>query len=74
MNLSQVLQFWVSTKNIIINLFRIPESFNENLSNQRFGYTITFVNSQHKNTYQKGDFVLKNLFEMFVGKISGTYT
>ena len=35
----------------------IPESFNANIS-----YKITFMNSQHKNTNSKGNFVLKNRF------------
>ena len=37
----------------------IPESFNTNISHQLFDYTITFVNSQHKKTNSKGDFVPK---------------
>ena len=37
----------------------IPESFNTNISHQRFDYKVTFVNSQLENTNSKGDFVLK---------------
>ena len=36
-----------------------------------FDLKITFVNSQHKKTNSKGDFILKNRFETFVLKISG---
>ena len=35
-----------------------------------FDYKITFVNSQHKNTDSKGDFILKTRFETFVLKFS----
>ena len=42
--------------------FCMPESFNMNISHQLFDKTITFVNSQHKNTNSKGDFLLKNRF------------
>ena len=44
------------------NTFSLPKIFNTNISHQLFDKTITFVNSQHKNTYSKGDFVLKNQF------------
>ena len=33
---------------------------------QLFGYKITFVNSQRKNTNSKDDFVFKNRFETLV--------
>ena len=39
-----------------------PESFNTKILHQLFDYTITFVNSQHKNTNSRCDFVLKNRF------------
>ena len=38
----------------------IPESYNTNISHQLLDYTITFVNSQQKNTNSKGEFVLKS--------------
>ena len=46
-----------------INTFRIPESFNINISHQFFDYKITFVNSHRDNTNLNGDFVLKNRVE-----------
>ena len=46
-----------------VNKLCITESFNTNISHQLFDYTITFVNSQHKNTNSKGDFVLKPSFK-----------
>jgi hypothetical protein len=45
------------------NVFCIPETFNTNISHQLLDYTINFVNSQHKNTNSKGDFV--RLFKDF---------
>ena len=40
--------------------FLFTRNFNTNISHQIFDYSITFVNSQHKNTNSKGDFVLKS--------------
>ena len=51
--------------------FVFQKFFNMNISHQHFDYKIAFVNSQHKNTNFKGDFFLKNRFEMYVLKISG---
>ena len=36
------------------------------ISHQLFHNKITFVYSQHENTNSKGDFVIKNQFEIFV--------
>ena len=44
--------------------YRIPESFNTNMSLYFFDYNITFVNS-------KDGFVIKNPFSTFILKISG---
>ena len=41
------------------NVICISESFNTNISQQFFYNKITCVNSQHKNTNSKDDFVLK---------------
>ena len=41
------------------NNFCIQESFNTNISHQLFDYTITFLNSQRKNTNSNGDFCSK---------------
>ena len=41
-----------------MNNICIPENFNTNISHQLFDYIITFENSQHQNTYSKGDFVV----------------
>ena len=35
----------------------IQESFNTNIQNQFFDYTITFVNSKHAHTHSTGYFV-----------------
>ena len=43
----------------------IPESFNTNISHQLFDYTITLVNSQHKNTNSKDDSVHRNWVKTF---------
>ena len=43
------------------NIIWIPEIFNMNISYQFFGYKITFVSIQHKNTNQKGDLTVKKL-------------
>ena len=40
------------------------------ISYQLFGYKINFVNTQHEKTNSKGDFVLKNRFEIVL-KLSG---
>ena len=45
-----------------LNVICIPDSFNTNISQQLFDYTIIFVNSQRLNSTSKGDFVLKNQF------------
>ena len=51
----------VQTFNVkICNTLCLPESFNTNNYTKLFDYKITFVNSQHKNTYSKSGFVLKN--------------
>ena len=52
------------------NILCIPESFYTKILQQPFDYKITFVNSQHKNSNSKGDFMLKNWFETSVLKIS----
>ena len=54
---------------IHINDICIPESFNMNISHHFLDHTITFVNSQLKNS--KDDFVLKNRIETLILKISG---
>ena len=59
---------WLKNSTEIIKPICIPESFNTNISHQLFVYKITYVNSQHKNTNSKGDFVLKNQFETLVCK------
>ena len=41
------------------NFINIPESFNKNISQQLFDYTITFMISQLENQNSKVDFVLK---------------
>ena len=48
------------------NKLFIPESFNTIVSHQLFDYK----NSQHENTNSKDDFVLNNLFETLVLKIT----
>ena len=53
----QNYKYLISFKNVCI-----PESFNTNISQHLFDYTITVANSQHQNTNSKGDFVLKNWF------------
>jgi len=45
------------------NVICISESFNTNISQQFFYSKITCVNSQHKNTNSKDDFVLKTKFK-----------
>ena len=70
-----IILFWQYIKwliVIVIKIFCITESFNTNISHQLFDYTITFANSQHYNTNSKGVFVLKNRFQTFALKISGT--
>ena len=44
----------------------IPESFNTNISHQLFDPILTFVNSQHSNTYSKGNLVHKTSFKDFL--------
>jgi hypothetical protein len=56
-SLSEILN-----KNIYLNRFCIPESFNKKIPHQLFKYKINFVNVQLQNTNQKGDFVLKTWF------------
>ena len=50
----------ISTR-IFIFFFFLPSynPFNTNISHQLFDYTITIVNSQHKNTNSKVDFLLR---------------
>ena len=59
-------QNYIYYKIILQNNLCIPQSFNTNITYLLFGYIITFMNSQHKTTNSKSDFVLKNWFEMFV--------
>ena len=47
------------------NLNKLGSTFNQNF------IQISFVKSQRENRNSKGDFVLKNWFEMFVLKIYG---
>ena len=59
-----------ATTYLFYDNFYVQESFNTNILHQVFDNTITFENSQHKNTHSKDDFVLKNRVEKRV-KISG---
>ena len=44
----------------------IPGRFSTSILHQLLDYKITFVNSQLENKNSKGDFVLKNRFEIFL--------
>ena len=46
-------------KELYLNKLCILESFNTNISHQLFDYKLIFMNSPHKNTNSKGDFIFK---------------